>query len=140
MTAKRLSFILIAVLIVYLLIAGSHGIRLIGTGEPVAVGFGVAILILPLIGFWVVWREIKFGSAVEREWQNNLKQRANCPLMICRGPRVGESIKTRQTRSLRRFSRLRRPTQMTGVRGSAVASLRRGGRSQTRAWGHVSRR
>ena len=66
MTAKRLSLILIAVLVVYLVIAGSHGIRLISTGEPVAIGFGVAILILPLIGFWVVWRELKFGSTVER--------------------------------------------------------------------------
>jgi ABC-type nickel/cobalt efflux system permease component RcnA len=66
MTAKRLSLILIAVLIVYLLIAGSQGIRLIQTGQPVAIGLGVAILILPLIGFWIVWRELRFGNAVER--------------------------------------------------------------------------
>ena len=58
--------IVAAVLIVYLLIAGSQGIRLIQTGQPVAIGFGVAILILPLIGFWIVWRELNFGNTVER--------------------------------------------------------------------------
>lgn len=66
MTAKRVSLILIAVLVVYLAIAGSQGLRLIQTGELVAIGFGLAILILPLIGLWVVWRELKFGMTVER--------------------------------------------------------------------------
>ena len=66
MTAKRVSLILIAVLVVYLAIAGSQGLRLIQTGELVAIGFGLAILILPLIGLWVVWRELRFGMTVER--------------------------------------------------------------------------
>ncbi len=66
MTAKRISLILIAVLIAYLIIAGSQAIRLIRSGEAIAIVLGIAILILPLIGLWVVWRELKFGLTVER--------------------------------------------------------------------------
>lgn len=66
MTAKRISFILMGVLVVYLLIACSQAVRLIQSGEMFAIGLGIAILILPLIGAWVLYRELQFGMYVER--------------------------------------------------------------------------
>lgn len=66
MTAKRVSYILIVVLCVYLLIAGSQAIRLIGSGSALAMGLGFALLILPFLGLWILWREIQFGIQVEK--------------------------------------------------------------------------
>lgn len=66
MSARTTSIILIVVLCFYLLVAGAQAITLIGSGEPVAMGLGLGILILPLIGLWVVWRELQFGFGVQR--------------------------------------------------------------------------
>lgn len=54
------------VLIVYLVIAVTQSIRLIQTGEPAAIAMGLALLLLPLIGAWVLWRELQFGMYVEK--------------------------------------------------------------------------
>ncbi len=66
MTAKRISLILMGVLVVYLLIAASQAIRLIQSGALFAIALGLAILVLPLIGAWVLWRELQFGMYAER--------------------------------------------------------------------------
>ncbi len=66
MTAKRISLILMGVLVVYLLIAASQAIRLIQTGALFAIALGLAILVLPLIGAWVLWRELQFRMYVEQ--------------------------------------------------------------------------
>ncbi|MFA7267122.1 MAG: hypothetical protein WC054_12500 [Candidatus Nanopelagicales bacterium] len=66
MTAKRITFILMGVLVVYLVIALSQSIRLIQSGEVAAIVMGLGLLILPLIGAWILWRELAFGMQVER--------------------------------------------------------------------------
>ena len=42
-------------LLFYFVLAGDRGILLIADGRPVTVAFGVAVLVLPLIGAWFLW-------------------------------------------------------------------------------------
>ena len=57
---------LVAVLVVYLVLAGYRGLLLLGSGELLPVVLGVGVLLLPLVGVYVVWREVQFGFATQR--------------------------------------------------------------------------
>jgi len=59
----RIGAVVMAVLLgVYLVLVGWRAVQFIGTGEPIAVAIGVALLVLPLIGAWALWREVLFGA------------------------------------------------------------------------------
>ncbi|MFZ4896016.1 hypothetical protein ACL9RL_16350 [Plantibacter sp. Mn2098] len=63
----RIGVGIIAVLLVlYLVLVGQRAFILMGTGVPVAVVMGVALIVLPIIGAWALWREIQFGVQAER--------------------------------------------------------------------------
>lgn len=66
MSARTTVVILVAILVFYLVIAGAQAVALIGSGELVAMGLGIGILILPLIGLWIIWRELQFGFGVQK--------------------------------------------------------------------------
>jgi hypothetical protein len=53
-------------LAVYLVLAGVRAVAFIQSGEPVGIAIGLALLILPLIGFWALAREVAFGIRSER--------------------------------------------------------------------------
>lgn len=55
-----------ALLALYLGLIGWRAIQFIATGEPVAVGLGIALLVLPLIGVWALVRELQFGLGSQR--------------------------------------------------------------------------
>jgi hypothetical protein len=61
MRAKVTYFVLAAVLVVYFVLVGSRGVWLIEDGRPVTVVFGVAVLVLPLIGMWFLIRTTQFA-------------------------------------------------------------------------------
>lgn len=64
---SRIGVALIGVcLVLYLVVAGQQAILFIGTGQPVAVGMGVALLVLPAIGLWALVREMQFGFGADR--------------------------------------------------------------------------
>jgi hypothetical protein len=42
-------------------LVGWRGVLLIRVGSPVAVLFGVSVIAIPVIGAWVLWRELSFG-------------------------------------------------------------------------------
>ncbi len=50
-----------AVFALYIWLLGGRGIALIGTGDPVAVVMGTAILVFPFVGAWALGRELWFG-------------------------------------------------------------------------------
>jgi cytochrome c-type biogenesis protein CcmH/NrfG len=60
MRAKLTYAITAAVLVFYFVLVGSRGVMLIETGTPVTVVFGLAVLILPVIGLWFLWKNTQF--------------------------------------------------------------------------------
>ena len=66
MKARAIALVLAFVIFVYLLLLGQLSYELIKTSEPVAIALGAAILAFPIIGGWVVWRELEFGFSLQR--------------------------------------------------------------------------
>jgi cytochrome c-type biogenesis protein CcmH/NrfG len=55
-----------AALLVYLALLGRIAVLLIGSGRPVGVVFGVALLILPAIGLWAMVATLRAGFAHQK--------------------------------------------------------------------------
>lgn len=53
-------------LVVYFVLLGRAALMLIASGEPAPIGLGLAILILPVIGIWVMVATLKAGLAHQR--------------------------------------------------------------------------
>ncbi|MET7641769.1 hypothetical protein [Streptomyces sp. NPDC005438] len=66
MRDKLVYFALAAVLVVYFVLVGSRGVLLIREGTVLTVPFGVAVLVLPLIGVWFLWQTTRFARDAER--------------------------------------------------------------------------
>jgi hypothetical protein len=74
--------VLVLVLVFYSVLIGIKAVQLLGSGSRVGQLFGVALLVMPLLGLYVVWREIDFGrrtSVLGKE----LARRGRAP---CRRP------------------------------------------------------
>ena len=61
MTARRVAALLVAACVVYLLLITQRAWVLLSSGEVLAILLGVGLLVVPIIGGWVVWREVQFG-------------------------------------------------------------------------------
>lgn len=66
MRARLTAAVLIAVLAFYLVTIGWRGVLLVADGHPVSVLLGLAVVALPLVGAWAIWREVRFGLATQR--------------------------------------------------------------------------
>lgn len=55
-----------ALVVMYLALLGQRGILFVLEPNPVAKVMGIAILLLPLVGAWSIYRELRFGLAIER--------------------------------------------------------------------------
>jgi cytochrome c-type biogenesis protein CcmH/NrfG len=53
--------VLVVVLAFYAALIGWKGVQLLGSGSTAGVLLGLALLVLPVVGAYVVWREIDFG-------------------------------------------------------------------------------
>ncbi|RWZ55394.1 hypothetical protein ELQ92_15360 [Labedella populi] len=63
----RVAVLVMAVLLaLYLVLVGQRAVLFVLTGEPIAIGIGVALIVLPIVGAWALVREIRFGAAAER--------------------------------------------------------------------------
>ncbi|MFF3207310.1 hypothetical protein [Streptomyces sp. NPDC002962] len=60
MRAKLSYAVTAAVLVFYFALVGSRGVMLIQAGTLLTVTFGVAVLILPVIGVWFLWKNTQF--------------------------------------------------------------------------------
>jgi tetratricopeptide (TPR) repeat protein len=65
-TARRTVVLLIAALAAYFALIGYRGVYLLGQHAASLKVLGVAVLVLPLVGVWVVAAEIRFGFATQR--------------------------------------------------------------------------
>ncbi|NBU32665.1 MAG: hypothetical protein EBS36_05810 [Actinobacteria bacterium] len=59
--AKRVSFILAVVLTVYLGFAFWRGVDLVRAGNTPVIILGICVMVLPILGGWLVIREVQFG-------------------------------------------------------------------------------
>lgn len=66
MRAKLTYFVLAAVLVVYFVLVGDRGVLLIQQGTPVTIAYGAAVLVLPLIGGWFLWKTTQFARDADR--------------------------------------------------------------------------
>lgn len=66
MRAKITYFVLAAALVGYFVLVGSRGVLLIEQGTAITVAFGVAVLVLPLIGAWFLWQTTAFAARADR--------------------------------------------------------------------------
>ncbi|MFD5460557.1 hypothetical protein, partial [Streptomyces olivaceus] len=60
MRAKITYLVTAAVLVFYFVLVGSRGLLLIEAGTLLTVTFGVAVLVLPVIGLWFLWKNTQF--------------------------------------------------------------------------------
>jgi tetratricopeptide (TPR) repeat protein len=61
MSARAGAIVMAVLLAIYVVLVGWRAVQFIGTGEPVAVAMGVALVVLPIVAAWALWREIMFG-------------------------------------------------------------------------------
>jgi len=66
MRARVTYIVLAAVLVVYFGLVGSRGVILIEQGTAVTVAFGLAVLVLPLLGLWFLWHTTRFARRANR--------------------------------------------------------------------------
>jgi hypothetical protein len=66
MRAKITYFVTAAVLVVYFVLVGSRGVMLIQHGTALTVAFGCAVLVLPVIGVWFLWKNTQFVTRANR--------------------------------------------------------------------------
>jgi len=63
--SRTLVAVLVAVLAVYLVLVGWRGVVLVvdgaGSGDAVSVVLGLSVLVFPVVGALLVWREVQFG-------------------------------------------------------------------------------
>jgi hypothetical protein len=66
MGARTVALVLSGMLAVYLLLLGRTGLFLLTSGTGVGAAFGLAILVFPFIGAWIIYRELRFGFTAEK--------------------------------------------------------------------------
>lgn len=57
---------MLAATVVYIGFALWRAYLLVVSADPLATGLGIALLAIPLLGLWLLWREIRFGIAMQR--------------------------------------------------------------------------
>jgi hypothetical protein len=66
---RLLAFVIAAAAAAYGVLALWRGWFLVSSGDIALTAFGVAIICLPILGMWLIWRELDFGFAMQRMGQ-----------------------------------------------------------------------
>ena len=61
MKGRWAAILMAAVLVLYLVLVMQTSFRLLAVDEPVAKALGIALIVLPLLGCWALWAELRFG-------------------------------------------------------------------------------
>ena len=65
--SARIGVAVMAVLLgLYIVFVAQRAWLLLVSGQPVGVAMGVALIVLPLIAAWALWRELMFGIRAEQ--------------------------------------------------------------------------
>jgi hypothetical protein len=65
-TPRTVAWIVAAAVAVYLLFTAARSWVLIASGDPVPMLLGLSVIVIPVIGAWVLWRELAFGMHTQR--------------------------------------------------------------------------
>ena len=66
MTARIGALIMAVLLALYIALVAQRAWLLLVSGQPVGVAMGVALIVLPIIAAWALWRELAFGFGTQR--------------------------------------------------------------------------
>ncbi|NUU20185.1 MAG: hypothetical protein HOV68_01530, partial [Streptomycetaceae bacterium] len=66
MKQRVTALVLIGVLVFYVLLVGSRGVIAVKDGRPTVVVLGIAVLAIPVVGVWYIWRELRFGFSMQQ--------------------------------------------------------------------------
>ena len=66
MRTKLTIAVMVLVVVFYAAVIGSKGVTLLRDGGAVPILLGVSLLVLPVLGLLLVWREVRFGQASAR--------------------------------------------------------------------------
>ncbi|GAA3895163.1 hypothetical protein GCM10022381_40880 [Leifsonia kafniensis] len=66
MKGRIAALVMSALLVFYIAVIGWRAVLFLGSGTPVGIVIGIALLVLPLIGIWALVRELQFGARSER--------------------------------------------------------------------------
>lgn len=66
MASKLGAIVTAALLVLYIVAVSQFAITLIGTGDAIVVGIGVALLVFPLVGAWYIVSELVFVARGQR--------------------------------------------------------------------------
>lgn len=66
MSTRILALIMSALLALYIFFVAQRAVLLMSSGEPVGVAMGIALIVLPVIAAWALWRELSFGMSASR--------------------------------------------------------------------------
>ena len=65
--SARIGAVVMAVLLaLYIALVAQRAWLLLVSGQPVGVAMGVALIVLPIIAAWALWRELAFGFGTQR--------------------------------------------------------------------------
>jgi hypothetical protein len=64
--AKAGAVVMAVLLALYIALVGWRAVQFVQTGEPVGIAMGVALIVLPLLAAWAIWRELQFGIRSQR--------------------------------------------------------------------------
>lgn len=66
MSARIGVAVMAALLALYIVLVGQRAWLLLVSGQPIGVAMGVALVVLPVIAAWALWRELAFGVGAQR--------------------------------------------------------------------------
>jgi hypothetical protein len=66
MKGRAAVLLMAALLVFYLALVGWRAVLFIGSGDPLGILIGAALIILPIVGVWALVRELQFGRNSER--------------------------------------------------------------------------
>ncbi|MBN9178301.1 MAG: hypothetical protein J0I43_13175 [Microbacterium sp.] len=66
MSARLGVAVMAALLALYIVLVGQRAWLLLTSGDGVGIAMGAALVVLPLIAAWALWRELAFGVGAQR--------------------------------------------------------------------------
>ncbi len=110
MIARRWAIVMAVGAAAYMLFAIWQGVLFLRSGNLIAALLGIAVLALPLLGLWMIYRELRFGLAVQT-LAERLDREGALPLDDLPDYRVAGSNVMPPMRSSNRRARLWRPSR-----------------------------